>query len=89
VATILLQRLLTLTSAPGVVQDLALGPRGQILGMLELGRSNRDIAERLDIAVHTVKNHVHSLLAKLRVTTRAQAAAMWRTYRSDRGTDWS
>lgn len=91
VAAILLQRLLTLTSQPpAVVQDLALTAREvQILGMLELGRSNRDIAERLDIAVHTVKNHVHSLLAKLGVTTRAQAAAMWRTYRSDRGTDWS
>jgi DNA-binding NarL/FixJ family response regulator len=39
--------------------------------MLELGLSNRAIAEKLCIAVHTAKNHVHSLLTKLRVSTRA------------------
>lgn len=47
--------------------------------MLELGQSNREIAEQLCIAVHTVKNHVHSLLTKLGVTSRAQAAALART----------
>ena len=43
--------------------------------MLEAGQSNREIAEQLCIAVHTVKNHVHSLLTKLGVSSRAQAAA--------------
>lgn len=51
----------------------------QILRMLEAGLANRDIAEQLCIAVHTVKNHVHSLLTKLGVTSRAQAAAVART----------
>ncbi|MGU3499849.1 LuxR C-terminal-related transcriptional regulator [Mycobacterium sp. C31M] len=50
----------------------------QILKMLELGSSNQEIAEQLSITVHTVKNHVHSLLTKLRVGTRAEAAAMSR-----------
>lgn len=47
--------------------------------ILEMCLSNRDIAEQLCIAVHTVKNHVHSLLAKLGVSTRAQAAALARS----------
>ena len=47
--------------------------------MLEQGLSNRDIANRLCIAIHTVKNHVHSLLTKLGVSTRAEAAALCRT----------
>lgn len=91
VTAILLQRLLSLSShPPAAVQDLALTAREvQILGMLELGRSNRDIAEHLNIAVHTVKNHVHSLLTKLGVTTRAQAAALSRAHRTDRGIRWS
>ena len=47
--------------------------------MLEMGLSNRDIAARLCIAVHTVKNHVHSVLTKLGVNSRAEAAAFSRT----------
>jgi DNA-binding NarL/FixJ family response regulator len=51
----------------------------QILRMLEMGLSNRDIADRLCIALHTVKNHVHSVLSKLGVSTRAEAAAYSRS----------
>jgi DNA-binding NarL/FixJ family response regulator len=53
--------------------------------MLELGLSNQDIAAQLCIAVHTVKNHVHSLLTKLGVSTRAEAAALSRTLRYTKG----
>ena len=48
----------------------------QVLRMLELGKSNQDIATQLSIAVHTVKNHVHSVLIKLGVSNRTQAAAL-------------
>lgn len=81
VSAMLLRRLSTLASQrQSTPKELVLTAREiQILRMLELGLSNRDIADRLCIAVHTVKNHVHSLLAKLGVSTRAQAAALART----------
>jgi DNA-binding NarL/FixJ family response regulator len=87
VSAVLLRRLSNLASQPQLTgRDLVLTTREtQILKMLELGRSNRDIAKRLDIAVHTVKNHVHNLLTKLGVNTRAEAAAISRTMWSDRG----
>ncbi|WP_232004672.1 response regulator transcription factor [Mycobacterium sp. ACS1612] len=87
VSAVLLRRLSNLASQPQLSgRDLVLTTREtQILKMLELGRSNRDIAKRLDIAVHTVKNHVHNLLTKLGVNTRAEAAAVSRAMWSDRG----
>jgi len=86
VSAILLRRLSNLASQPRpAVRDLVLTAReAQILKMLELGRSNRDIAARLDIAVHTVKNHVHNLLIKLGVSTRAEAAALSRAISYER-----
>jgi len=83
VSAILLQRLSTLASQPpAVARDRVLTTREiEILGMLQAGMSNRDIADRLCIAVHTVKNHVHSVLTKLGVATRAEAAAAARTHR--------
>ena len=50
----------------------------EILGLIAGGLSNREIAHRLYIALTTVKNHVHSLLKKLQVRTRAEAAAHYR-----------
>ncbi|SCX07028.1 DNA-binding response regulator, NarL/FixJ family, contains REC and HTH domains [Mycolicibacterium fluoranthenivorans] len=77
ISAILLHRLSTLASQRRpAAKGLVLTAREiQILRMLEMGLTNRDIAEQLRIAVHTVKNHVHSLLTKLGVRTRAQAAA--------------
>lgn len=81
VSAILLRRLSTLAAQrQSVPKDLDLTVREvQILRMLEMGLSNRDIALRLCIAVHTVKNHVHNVLTKLGVSTRAEAAAVFRT----------
>ena len=58
-------------------QALALlSPREQeVLGMLREGMNNRDIAEALYVSVHTVKHHVQSVLRKLEVPDRTQAAA--------------
>jgi two-component system, NarL family, nitrate/nitrite response regulator NarL len=47
----------------------------QVLECIRQGYSNKEIAQKFNIAEPTVKNHVHHLLEKLEVTTRAQAAA--------------
>lgn len=87
VSAVLLRRLSTLASEREPVRkELVLTTReAQILQMLRVGMSNREIAAQLSIAVHTVKNHVHSLLSKLGVTTRAEAAALPYGARRGRG----
>jgi DNA-binding NarL/FixJ family response regulator len=82
VAAILLQRLSMLAAErKPESEELVLTAREiQILRMLEMGLSNRDIAGQLCIALHTVKNHVHSVLGKLGVSTRAQAVAVSRSF---------
>jgi two-component system, NarL family, nitrate/nitrite response regulator NarL len=46
----------------------------EILALLRQGLSNKDIARQLVIEVATVKNHVHNVLTKMGVSTRAEAA---------------
>jgi two-component system, NarL family, response regulator YdfI len=48
----------------------------EILGLLASGDSNKTIAARLCISVHTVKFHISSVLAKLGVSTRTEAVAL-------------
>jgi DNA-binding NarL/FixJ family response regulator len=83
ISTILLNHLSTLASkSQPASRELVLTSREmQILEMLELGLSNRDIADRLCITLNTVKNHVHSVLNKLGVSTRMEAAAVSRSLR--------
>ena len=56
----------------------------EILRLVETGLSNREIASGLVIEVSTVKNHIHSILEKLGVATRGEAAALARRYRGSR-----
>ncbi len=53
----------------------------QIVGLIDEGLSNKEIATRLQIELATVKNHVHHLLEKLGVSRRAEAAARVRHMR--------
>jgi two-component system nitrate/nitrite response regulator NarL len=46
----------------------------EVLDLLGEGFSNQDIADRLIIELGTVKNHVHSILQKLQVDNRDEAA---------------
>ena len=48
----------------------------EILELIGEGLTNRQIGERLYLAEKTVKNHVSSLLAKLGVERRIQAAVL-------------
>ena len=48
---------------------------GEILELLAEGLSNRAMAERLFLSPKTVEHHVRSVLAKLDLTNRAEAAA--------------
>jgi two-component system, NarL family, nitrate/nitrite response regulator NarL len=51
----------------------------QIADLVADGLSNKAIASRLSIELATVKNHVHSILEKLRVHSRGEAAAKLRS----------
>jgi two-component system response regulator DegU len=54
-----------------------LSPReNEVLELLSTGKSNADIGEAMHIEVGTVKNHVHSILKKLGVANRQQAAQL-------------
>ena len=50
----------------------------EILDLIAQGLTNQQIASRLSLTLHTVKNHVHNVLTKLGVGTRAEAATVAR-----------
>jgi two-component system nitrate/nitrite response regulator NarL len=56
----------------------------EILGLIDDGMSNKQIARKLCIEVATVKNHVHNILGKLQVSRRSEAAAVVRSARAAR-----
>jgi DNA-binding NarL/FixJ family response regulator len=47
----------------------------EVTGLIAEGLGNKEIAERLSIAAHTVKSHVHNILEKLALHTRLEVAA--------------
>lgn len=51
----------------------------QVMGLIGEGLSNKEIAIRLNVAIHTVKTHVHKVLQKLAVRTRLEVAALLHT----------
>jgi DNA-binding NarL/FixJ family response regulator len=57
-----------------VLGELSMRER-EVLGLVAQGLSDAQIAERLVISPHTVHRHVANILAKLRLPTRAAAAA--------------
>lgn len=46
----------------------------EVIDLIAKGQSNKQIAEKLFIAVHTVKSHVHNILEKLALHTRLELA---------------
>ena len=57
----------------------------QIVGLIDQGLSNKEIASRLCIELPTVKNHVHNILEKLHVRRRGEAVARIRESRRAAG----
>ena len=51
-----------------------------VLQALSSGASNSDIAKQLVISENTVKNHIHSILAKLHLHNRREATKFARSY---------
>ena len=47
----------------------------EVADLIVQGLCNKEIAGRLEIALHTVKSHVHKVLSKLAVNTRLEVAA--------------
>ena len=75
-AAILFRHVATLAREPGGARLPLLTPRErEILGLIDGGLMNKEIARALSIELTTVKNHVHHILEKLGVTRRAAAAA--------------
>ena len=61
---------------PGVLQAVRMTKRErQITDLIAEGMSNKEIAHQLNIALYTVKSHVHNILEKLALHTRLQIAA--------------
>lgn len=59
---------------PAMTGDEELTPRErEVLRLVALGRSNREIAESLGVGEETVKTHVTNVLSKLMADNRAQA----------------
>jgi DNA-binding NarL/FixJ family response regulator len=72
-------------SVPEVLHAVRMTKRErEIVALISEGLSNKDIAERLDIATYTVKSHVHNILEKLALHTRLEIAAhAYNTRQSD------
>jgi two-component system NarL family response regulator len=49
----------------------------EVLALLAAGDNNRAIAQQLQIGEGTVRSHVHTVLHKLQVSNRTQAALIW------------
>lgn len=80
VSSILLRRVYAFAAQtnPDATTDVLTRREGEILELIEQGLTNQQIASRLSLTLHTVKNHVHNLLSKLGVASRAEAVSVFR-----------
>ena len=58
----------------------------RIVGLVADGKTNKEIGDELDLAEKTVKNYVSSILSKLEVARRAEAAAYLARHTTTPGT---
>ena len=80
VAAAILERLSQMTKVFSRVDNLILEDNRltqrelEVLGFISQGFTNQEIASQLVVEVGTVKNHVHSIIKKLNVNNREEAA---------------
>jgi two-component system, NarL family, nitrate/nitrite response regulator NarL len=67
---------LAAATRPAAPTDRLTTREREILSLIGLGLSNRQIAGNLGIQLCTVKNHVHNILEKMGVEARSEAAAV-------------
>ncbi len=61
---------------PRVLESVRMTPRErEVILLIAEGLSNKEIAQRLNVATHTVKSHVRNVMEKLTLHTRLQIAA--------------
>ncbi len=72
----LLRRISTISSNRLKRADILTGRECEVSKLLALGRSNKQIARRLNISVSTVKIHVSHILNKLNARNRTEAATL-------------
>lgn len=65
------------TPRPDVRFDTLTPRESEVATLVVAGFSNAQIAEALFISVATVKDHVHSILAKTDLRSRSEVAAAW------------
>ena len=46
----------------------------EVLVLVAAGASNKDVAEKLNLSIHTIKSHMRKILGKLQLTSRREAA---------------
>lgn len=75
VTSVVIRRMAALASSrqPSPARSCLTRREHEIVSLIELGLSNKEIATRLHVSPSTVKNHIHSLLWKLGVRRRFQA----------------
>ena len=83
VSSVLMRRVYAFAAQtnPDSSTDSLTARENEILELLEQGLTNQQIASRLSVTLHTVKNHVHSLLTKLGVGSRTEAVRVFRATR--------
>lgn len=64
--------------APAAYPDRLTAREREVLGLVEVGLTNRQIAAALGVSMATVRTHVEHVLAKLGASTRAQAVSVAR-----------
>jgi len=80
-----LDRMRTLSTSSEKDAPMALSPQQKrVLALLAEGKTNKEIAQALELADKTVTNYVRHIFQKLRVTRRSQATAYYLRHSPDR-----